>query len=118
MSKLALQQCDDRLPDADNPENPLWMPRGQPPALFPSSIEGFRRTDGVELPEPHFPNSAARLAIRQAGSLIWVARIKRSNSESLIIDVWAPFRKSSYSRAIAGDTTSIISRFSSQNSIT
>ena len=35
-----------------------------------------------------------------------------------MISVRAFFRKSSYSRAISGDTTSIMSRFSSQNSMT
>src|SRR6516165_9593120 len=52
------------------------------------------------------------------GSFKWVARISRNDSGSLIIAVWAPFRNSSYSRAIAGGATSIISRFSSQNSMT
>src|SRR5277367_1252861 len=55
---------------------------------------------------------------RISGTFKWVARIKRKYSGSLIIAVWAPVRKSSYSLAIAGDTTAIISRFSSQNSIT
>jgi hypothetical protein len=35
-----------------------------------------------------------------------------------MISVRAFFKKTSYSRAISGDTTSIISRFSSQNSMT
>jgi hypothetical protein len=48
----------------------------------------------------------------------WVARIKRVDSGSLIVAVWPPFRKSRYSRAIAGVATSISSRFSSQNSMT
>lgn len=55
------------------------------------------------------------LGFRQAGYWIWVVRIKRSDSGSLIIDVWALFRKSSYSCAIVGDTTPIISHQFGQN---
>jgi hypothetical protein len=54
----------------------------------------------------------------QAGSLMCVACISRSDSGSFITECCAFFRKSSYSRAIAGETTSSISRFSSQNSMT
>ena len=72
----------------------------------------------VEALRETFLRMPARSTIRQVGSFTWVARMRRSDSGSLIIEVWAPFRKSSYSRAIAGDTTSINNRFSSQNSMT
>ena len=45
---------------------------------------------------------------------MWVARIKRSDSGSLIIDLWSPARNSWYSRAMSGETTSIISWFSTK----
>ena len=43
---------------------------------------------------------------RQAGSFMCVARIRRSDSGSFITESCAFFRKPSYSRAIAGETTS------------
>src|SRR3954454_3769453 len=54
----------------------------------------------------------------QAGSLMCVARIRRTDSGSLMTSVRELFRNSWYSRTISGGAISIISRFSIQNSMT
>ena len=73
----------------------------------------------LQFPDPSTNELVSGISLTRLGGLfMWVARMSRSASGSLICDTWELFRNLLYSRTILGVAISIISRFSSQNSIT